>query len=230
MQRQILFGIGGLIVGLIVGFWGANSINRSAVLQPQITQNQPDTASMLDHGTKDSPKGQGTMLADVQEKLEKAKNEPDNFAAQMQAGDMYAQIGRYDEAVKFYEAGIKLNPADAQANLVIANSYFDSKQFEKAEKYYTKFLEINPKDVNARSDLATTLVEKQNPEYERAVKEFQTALEINPNHEPTLYNLAIAYSRQGKTEDAQKTIARLEQANPSSQLIDKLKQNIVKQK
>ena len=225
MQKHILFGIGGLILGLASGFYIANSLNRNAVSQAQIvTQNQPNAASMLEHGaSQNSPSG---MLTDVQAKLEKAKNEPSNFAAQMQAGDMYAQIGKFDEAIKFYEAGIKLNPNDLQANLVLANSYFDSGQFESAEKHYAKVLEINPEDVNARTDLATTLVERQNPDYERAIRQFQESLAIDPKHEPTLYNLAVAYSRKGDAENAQKTLARLEQANPNSQLLGRLKQVI----
>lgn len=221
MQKHILFGIGGLILGLAIGFYIANSINRNAGSPPQIAQNQPNAASMLEHAEQTPQSG---MLGDVQEKLDKAKNEPDNFAAQMKAGDMYVQIGRPEKAIEFYEAGVKLNPNDVQANLVLANSYFDSKQYENAEKHYAKVLEINPKDVNARTDLATTLVEKQNPDYERAIKEFQQSLAIDPKHEPTLYNLAIAYSRKGDTENAQKTLTQLEQANPNSQLIGRLKQ------
>jgi protein O-mannosyl-transferase len=221
MQRNILFGIGGLILGLAVGFYIANSINRNTVSQPQIAQNQPNTTSMLEHAEQNPQSG---MLGDVQENLDKAKNEPNDFAAQMKAGDMYAQIGRFDEAVKFYEAGVKLKPNDLQANLALANSYFDSKQYENAEKHYAKVLEINPKDVNARTDLATTLVERANPDYDRAVKEFQQSLAIDPKHEPTLYNLAVAYFRKGDTENARKTLTQLEQANPNSRLIERLKQ------
>lgn len=222
MQKHILFGIAGLIVGLAIGFYAANSLNRYSFSQAQIAQNQPNTASMVEHGAQqNSPTG---MLTDVQEKIENAKNEPNNFAAQMQAGDMFARIGRFDEAIKFYEAGVKLNPKDLQANLMLANSYFDSRQYESAEKYYAKVLEINPKDVNARTDLATTLVERQNPDYERAIREFQQSLAIDPKHEPTLYNLAVAYSRKGDAENAQKTLALLEQINPNSQLVGRLKQ------
>src|SRR5687768_8953561 len=226
MQKHILFGIVGLIIGLAIGFYAANAINRNAFSQAQAIQNQPPNAdSMLEHGASQKTPG-GGMLTDIQEKLEKAKNEPNNFAAQMQAGDMYAKIGRFDEAIKFYEAGVKLNPNDLQANLVLANSYFDSRQFESAEKYYAKVLEINPKDVNARTDLATTLVERQNPDYERAIREFQKSLAIDPEHEPTLYNLAVAYSRKGDAENAQKTLIHLEQINPNSQLAGRLKQVI----
>lgn len=227
MQKiNILFGISCLIIGLAIGFFAANSINRNAATEPQIAQNSPNTTSMLDHGAKDSlpSNSQGGMLADVQTTLDKANNEPTNFAAQMKAGDMYAQIGKLDEAVKFYEKGVVINPKNTEGNLVLANAYFDTKQFEKAEKHYAKVIEIDPKNIDARTDLATTLVERENPDYERAVKEFQQSLEINPKHEPTLYNLAVVYSRKGDAENAQKTLSRLEAINAESQFVIKLKQ------
>ena len=221
-KENILFAVGGLLVGLIIGFFAANSINRNAASQQTGEQNQPN-APIVNQPA--NPQNQsGGMIPDVQEKLEKAKSEPENFAAQMSAGDMYAQIGSYDKAFEFYEKGVQLKPDNFQANVQLANAYFDSRQFENAEKYYSKALQINPKDVNARTDLATTFVERQNPDYSRAVKEFQAALEISPNHEPTLYNLGVAFHRMGDAEKAQNTLLQLEQTNASSPLVSRLRQ------
>jgi tetratricopeptide (TPR) repeat protein len=218
--KSILLVLAGVVVGFIIGFAVANSLNRNAAATKIVPPNNPP----VNQPNASQPNGTGEMMPDVAETLNAAKNEPNNFAAQMKAGDMYAQIGRFDEAIKFYEACVKLKPSDLQANLALANSYFDSKQYENAEKYYAKVLEINPTDVNARTDLATTLVERVNPDYDRAIKEFQQSLAINQKHEPTLYNLAVAYSRKGDTENAQKTLTQLEQANPNSRLIGRLKQ------
>ena len=217
--KSLLLALAGVVVGFIIGFAVANSLNRNTIATQIAPANNPQL-----NEPNPQPNLSGEMMPDVAETLDTAKNEPNNFAAQMKAGDMYAQIGRFDEAVKFYEAGVKLKPNDLQANLALANSYFDSKQYENAEKYYAKVLEINPKDVNARTDLATTLVERANPDYDRAVKEFQQSLAIDPKHEPTLYNLAVAYLRKGDTENAQKTLTQLEQANPNSRLVERLKQ------
>lgn len=219
--KSLLLALAGVVVGFIIGFAVANSLNRNTIATQIAPANNPQL-----NQPNSQPNLSGGMMPDVAETLDKAKNEPNNFAAQMKAGDMYAQIGRPEKAIQFYEAGVKLKPNDLQANLALANSHFDLKQYENAEKYYTKVLEINPKDVNARTDLATTLVERAKPDYERAVKEFQQSLAIDPKHEPTLYNLAVAYSRKGDAENAQKTLAQLEQANPNSQLVGRLKQAI----
>jgi tetratricopeptide (TPR) repeat protein len=222
-KNIILVGIGGLVIGLVVGFFTANSINRSALTTQQLSAPNQLNAQFADQSTS-APNMTGGMLNDVQEKLDKAQAEPNNFAAQMTAGDMYAQIGRYDKAFEYYQKGVELNPKSFEANVQLANAYFDNRQFENAEKYYTLALEINPKDINARTDLGTTFVERQTPNYERGISEFKKVLEIEPNHEPTLYNLGVAYSRINDAENAQKTLARLEQANAVSPLVGRLQQ------
>jgi tetratricopeptide (TPR) repeat protein len=225
-KDNILFTVAGLAVGLIIGFYAANNINRNAVLQPATAQNSLNAPFANQPANPQNPSGVG-MIPDVQEKIDRANNEPENFAAQMIAGDMFAQIDRYDKAFEFYERGVKLNPNSFEANVQLANAYFDSRQFENAEKYYAKALEINPKDINARTDLGTTFVERQNPDFQRAVKEFQTVLEIDPKHEPTLYNLGVAYFRMNELENAEKTLTRLEETNAASPLVGRLRQVIV---
>lgn len=224
MQKHFSYGIIGLIIGLAVGFFGANSINRDAAQPQTIAPGQSLNTSLNQSSNSQIP--QGGMQADVAETLQRAEAEPQNFPVQMKTGDMYAQIGRFDKAIEFYKRGIALKPADFQANVVLANAYFDSQQFEDAEGFYTKALLINPKDINARTDLGTTFVERQNPDYDRAIKEFRTVLEKEAKHEPTLYYLGIAYLRKGDAESAQNVLGDLEKANPASELAGRLRQNM----
>ncbi len=220
MQRNLVFGIVGLVIGLAIGFFASNSLNRqtdvsAAGAPPQAAPPAPNQSS-----------GNGAMLADVDQMIQKAETEPENFSAQMRTGDMYAQIGKFDKAVEFYKRGILLKPDDFNANVVLANALFDSQRFEEASDYYAKAVRINDKDVNARTDLGTTFVERQTPDYERAIREFNAALEIDPKHEATLYYLGIAYFRKGDKGNADKMLAELEKANPTSSLIVRLKQNM----
>ena len=82
-------------------------------------------------------------------------------------------------------------------------------------------------DINVRTDLGITFVERENPDLDRAVKEFQTSLQTNPAHEPTLYNLAVAQFKKGNSEEANKILAQLEATNPNSQLAERLRQILV---
>ncbi len=226
MQKTILSGVVGLIVGLVIGFFVANSINRSSTVQ-QSTDKTSSNESIHNQTTADiKEKPKGGMLPEISGTLDKAKNEPNNFDAQIKAGDMYAKIQKFDTAVEFYEKAAQVKPQDYETIVKIGNTYFDSKQFEKAQKWYETALGKKPDDINVRTDLGITFVERANPDLNRAIKEFQTSLQINPNHEPTLYNLGYAYYKKGESDETQKILAKLEQINPKSDLIGKLKQAI----
>lgn len=223
MQSKLLFTIIGLAIGLVVGFFGANSLNKQSNAAAEAnTQIVGQAAPTPPANTSTT----GGMMPDVNETLQKAEAEPQNFAAQMKTGDMYAQINRFDKAVEFYKRGILLKPDDFNANVVLGNALFDSQKFEEASDYYAKAVRINDKDVNARTDLGTTFVERPNPDYERAIKEFRGALALDPKHEPTLYYLGIAYHRKGDKVNADKALNDLKAANAASPLIAKLEQNM----
>jgi tetratricopeptide (TPR) repeat protein len=221
MQGKLIYGIGGLLLGLVIGFYAANSLNRQAVVSSS------ESMSQIGGGSSAAPSGQpGGMQVDVAQTLQKAETEPNNFVAQMQAGDMYAQIGRFDKAIEFYSKGVNLNPQNVQAHVVLANAYFDSQKFEDAERHYAKAIEIDPKNVNARTDLGATFVERTTPDYDRAISEFRKALEIDPKSAPALYYLGIAQQRKGDRSEAEKTLAELERNNPQSELVMRLRQNL----
>lgn len=218
-SREILIGVVCLAVGAAGGFFAANTLNRDQVL----SASSPTANATANTSVSVPASG---MQADVTATLQKADSEPQNFAAQMGAGDMYAQIGRFEKAIEYYKRGVLINPSNFQANIVLANALFDSQQFEQAEAYYSKAVQINPKDANALTDLGTTFVERQKPDYERAILEFQRARQADPNHLPSLYYLGIATLRKGDREGARKILADLEKAGPTSDLVGRLRQNI----
>ena len=222
MQGRLVFGLVGLFIGLAAGFFAANSLNRQNMVAA------PATSANALPGTGDNvaSSGPGGMQVDVAQTLQAAESDPNNFVAQMRAGDMYAQIGRFDKAIEFYSRGVSLNPQNAPAHIVLANAYFDTQKFEEAEAHYTKALEIEPKDVNARTDLGATFVERPNPDYDRAILEFGKALESDPKSAPTLYYLGVAHLRKGDRAQAQQTLAELEKVDSRGELITRLRQNI----
>ncbi len=229
MQKYILTGAVCLIVGFFIGFCVSNNINRNTNLH---TNSPPDqtNAPFLNQQTQVASikEPTGVALPDVTETLEKAKNEPESFEAQMKAGVMYLKIQRSDKALEYFNNAAALKPTEYEKIVQLGNSYFDIREFQKAELFYLQAIEKKSDDVGVRTDLGITFVERQNPDYDRAIKEFQTSLSINPKHEPTLYNLAIALFKNGDTEKAQKYLAQLEQTNPSSQLVSRLKELLSK--
>ena len=101
MQKHISFGVIGLIIGLVIGFFVANKINRQEIAQqnsPQPGINAPFLNQQTQQAVSVKPNEQsgGAMLPEIAQTLDKAKNEPNNFEAQMKAGDMYAKIQKFD--------------------------------------------------------------------------------------------------------------------------------------
>ncbi|MCY7377230.1 MAG: tetratricopeptide repeat protein [Pyrinomonadaceae bacterium] len=228
MSKSIIFGISGLLIGLVIGFFAANNINKNVptTVISQSQTNAPTANPQVQNiVVKDQP-ASGGMLPDISGAIDKAQNEPNNFDAQVKAGDLYLQIKGFDKAVALYEQANKIKPDDYDLIVKLGNTHFDARQFEKAEQWYAKALAKKADDVNVRTDLGITFVERAAPDYARAVKEFQTSLQTNPKHEPTLYNLGIAYFKSGNKEEAAKTLTQLEAVNPNSQLVGKLRQAI----
>lgn len=224
--KGFLYSVGGLCIGLVVGFFAANFLNSSTNIQDQATR-LPHEATLLDQQiqnivVKDQPAISGVM-PNIAETLEKAKNEPNNFDAQIAAGDLYARIQNLPKAIEHYEFAAKQKPSDYDAIVKLGNSYFDSRQFENAEVWYEKALNINPSDFAVRTDLGVTFVERSKPDLVRAINEFQTSLQTNSEHEPTLYNLALAYFKSGDLDLANRTAIALQKVNPNGELTNRIK-------
>ncbi|CAN5768814.1 hypothetical protein BH24ACI3_BH24ACI3_12510 [soil metagenome] len=230
-KENILFCIVGLLVGLIVGFMFANSVNQSALFPPN-----PAMPGTLASGASNMPPGhpatgapgQTGSIPEVQAAIEKARAEPDNFDAQIKAAEMFYQIQRFDGSIEFLERASKLKPDDFDTMVNLGNAYFDSGKYENAEKTYAAALVKKPDDLNVRTDLGLTFVFRSEPNYDRAVEEFNKALENEPNHLQALQNLTVAYTKKGDSAKASETLARLEGVDATNSAIAKLREDITK--
>lgn len=231
-KDNVMFAVIGLLVGLIVGFMGANSINRSAMSQtatiagpPSNTNSSSNPALPPDHPpigtTGDGQQTSGGPRPEVMAAIDKAEAKPQDFEAQMTAADLYYQIQRFEEAAKFYEAASKLKPADTEPMIKAGNAYFDSEKYEQAEKWYTQALARDPKNIDVRTDLGLSFFLRTPREIDRAIKEYKTSLNLDPNHEITLQNLALAYSENGDKESFRLTIEKLKKINPNNPAVKK---------
>ncbi len=228
-KDNILIGIIGILLGFIIGFMFANSANQRAAQPPPapaaLAQQNP--ALPPDHPPiQNGAGGQGAMLADVQAALKLARDQPDNFDAQMKAAESYYQIQRFDEALEFLKRANQLRPQAFEPLVNLGNVYFDSLRYEEAEKWYTEALKIKPDDINVRTDLGLTFFFRTPPDIERAIKEYRASLERDPRHEPTLQNMVTALTRSGNAKEAEEMLARLGEVNPSNQALSKLRSDL----
>lgn len=230
-KENVLFGIVGLLLGLIVGFMFANSVNQTNNLP-----SSPTTGMTMNQGgqmpngqvPEGHPPMQGASMEEVQAAVDKAKKEPENFDAQLKAADLYNQIGRYEDSITYLTAANKIKPDDYETIVNLGNVNFDGGKFEEAEKWYLNALTKKPDNVNVRTDLGLTFIFRDPPNYDRAIEEFEKSLKTEANHIQTLQNLTVAYTKKGNAAKANETLAKLESIEPTNSAISKLKEEIGK--
>lgn len=225
-KEKFLYGIIGLLAGCIIGFLFANNLNQGQIqnapaspastmenLPPTATRNLPPDHPQIGNNTSAAP------LPEVTEAIKKAEDNPNDFDKQLNAGDLYYQIQRYDEAAKFYERAATLRPDALEVQVKAGNAFFDAEKYETAEKWYSAALAKNPDDANVRTDLGLTFYLRNPPNVDRAIKEYKTVLEKNPNHELTLQNLVVALKEKGDAKEAGEIIDRLAKINPNNPVL-----------
>jgi tetratricopeptide (TPR) repeat protein len=236
-KDNILFGIVGLLAGLIIGFFVTNSLNKQqgfgAVAASPVTAGQtgnlpPGHPEVPAGSNPANPAGQpmGPNSAEVQAAIDKAKSEPDNFDAQVKAAEFYYQIQRFDGAIEFLTKANKLKPDDYDTIVHLGNASFDSDKYDDADKWYSLALSKKPDDVDVRTDYGLTYMFREPANYDRAIQEFKRSLETDANHVQTLQNLTVAYTKKGDAANASATLAKLSAADKSNPAIAKLQSDI----
>lgn len=221
-KENILFGIIGLLAGLIIGFIATNSYNRS-VLSSQVASAPPN--SQITGQQEPAQQNPNGMMPGVAEAIDKADKSPDDFDAQIKAGEMFARIKNFDKSISYFEKANKIKPDDYQTLVILGNVNFEMNKFSEAQKWYEKALAKNSNDVGVRTDYGLSFFLSEPKDIEQAIKEYKTSLSINPNHEPTLQNLAVAYSEKKDAIGVKDTLAKLEKVNPNNKIIQKLKES-----
>jgi tetratricopeptide (TPR) repeat protein len=228
-KDNILFGVIGLLAGLIIGYLGTNSINRS---EPVATGSTPAAGSQQPSLPPDHPTGgaggpgAGGMQAEVAATLETARNEPGNFDAQMKAGSLFNQIKRYDQALNYFERAYKVKPGDFSVLASLGNVTFDLERYEEAERWYKEALKLRPDEVELRTDLGLTYYLRKPPDLDKAIATFRESLSRNSKHEKTLQNLITALIDKGDAKAARGVLKELEGVNPGNPALQPFRERL----
>jgi len=159
-RENLLFAIIGILLGFIVGFMLASSISQKQAMQ-QATASRPPMPA--DHPPTDAQQNAVDPQAvrnQVTASLEQARNEPNNFDAQVKAADLYYQIGRYDQGIEFLIKANKLKPTDYETVVKLGVFNLDAGHFETAEKWYRAAMKMKSDDVMVLAGLAAVTLEQ----------------------------------------------------------------------
>lgn len=160
-RDNLLFAIIGLLLGFIVGFIFSSTMNQRygpGATTALTTQNLP-----ADHppvGPSAGGQNPGGMQAEISASLEKARNEPKNFEAQVKAAELYYQIQRYDPAIEFLLKANELRPDDYQIVVTLGMVNLDAGHYDVAEKWYKAALAKKSDDVAALAGMCAATLGK----------------------------------------------------------------------
>jgi tetratricopeptide (TPR) repeat protein len=140
MQKEkLLYGLIGVLIGVIVGYLGTDALNQKYATTAEA--NAPMANSVLmSGGAEDGAQN------DVMAVIEQARKEPENFDAQLQAGNLFAQINRFDQAVEFYERARKVKPQDEQLLQRLTAALLGKGDKAAARTAFQQLERVNPKN------------------------------------------------------------------------------------
>lgn len=180
-RDNLLFAIIGLLFGFIVGFMFASTMAQRNAAVPVASSSSQLPADHPAVGSNPGAPNAGGMQAEVAATLEKAKNEPKNFDAQVKAAELYYKIGRYDPSIEFLLKANQLKPDDYETVLALGLVNLDARHYDVSEKWYRAALLKKSDDVRALAGLsAATLGKGDARAAEQAIANLEKA---DPNSE-----------------------------------------------
>ena len=164
-RDNLLFAIIGILIGFIIGFMLANSIlTREAALRTaplssaQQGQNLPPNHPPVGGGDQSADSQQ--TFAQVQAAMKQAREQPNNFDAQLTAAKLEYQIQRFDQAIEYLLIANKIKSNDFNVLGMLGVANMDAGHFDVAEKWYRAALIKKPEDIAVLDGLCAVLLSK----------------------------------------------------------------------
>lgn len=203
-RDNLLFGIIGVLLGFIGGFLLAGNItqreaamraNPQAAQSGQLPANHPPIAG--DQGT--NGEGGQQMLASVQTAMKQARENPNDFDAQLTAAKLEYQIGRYDQAIEYLLAANKIKPKDFDTMAMLGVANLDASHFDASEKWYRAALQVKPDDMPTVDGLCAALLSKNDTK--GAEEQINKLAKIDPNNQDLpQFREKLSQLKSGKTQ------------------------------
>ena len=116
-------------------------------------------------------------------------------------------IGQSSRAIAEGKRAIELDPLSLIINADFCWVYFNARRYDEAEAQARKTLEMDPRFAAAHYYLGGALQFKGR--LTEAIAEFQKSADLYNDDQYSLAMLSQAYARQGRTDEAQKVLARI---------------------
>ena len=138
-KDAILFGIAGVFFGVLVGWIMGAQQAPSAALAPSA---QPAGVPAGGAPQQGPPPFDESRAAQLQAA---ADRNPSDAEARVQLGNLYFDAERYADAMRWYEAALKVDPKNVNASTDLGIAYYYSNQPDRALAQFDRSLELDPK-------------------------------------------------------------------------------------
>jgi len=126
-------------------------------------------------------------------------NDPNDETAHSNLVAVYWELQQWDKAEQHYRIAAKLNPA-TNSHYVFGLVMLDRKRYPEAAEAFRRALELNPRDNGANTQLGRVL--ELQGDLKGAIRQYEIALESDPNSRATNYVLGLALLKQGQGQPA----------------------------
>lgn len=101
-----------------------------------------------------------------------------------------------ESRVETLKAAAASEPKNPRPRIELANLMFDAERYQEASRWYQEALTLEPRDVDVSTDLGVSYYYTNQPD--RALKQFEYSLSVNPRHAKTILNQGIvrAFGKQ----------------------------------
>lgn len=140
------------------------------------------------------------------------RKRPDNSRARFNLGRVLAAMGRTQEAITNYEAGLQIDPYSISAHKELGVALAGLGRKQEAIEQYRKALQLNPDDAEVHSNLGVALAGVGRTS--EAVEHFERASKAGLDIAAVHSNLGVVLAGIGRTRDAIEHFKRALQLTP----------------
>lgn len=133
----MIFGIGGVFFGVLVGWMIGAQQPRGALATPAASAPPAQSAPAQTAAPFDETRA-AALRANIQ-------NNASDAQSRVQLGDMYFDAERFAEATKWYEEALKVDPKNVNASTDLGIAYYYMNQADRALEQFERSLAIDPK-------------------------------------------------------------------------------------
>jgi cytochrome c-type biogenesis protein CcmH/NrfG len=173
-SESIAYGIAGVAFGLIAG-WIIGT--QQAAPRPA-----PAPAQAAAAPAQNAPSERAAILDETKVKALKsvAEQQPSNAQPRAELANLYFDAERYDDAITWYQAALKITPDDVNLSTDLGVCYYYTNQADKALLQLSHSLSIDPKHTKTLLNIGIVKAFGKQ-DLEGATKVWQQVVDLGPD-------------------------------------------------